>query len=87
VPWLIVTLMPGCRYEPTGTKICSALFVMQRAYPFMAAIGGATSSVTPFRRYSYDSGGGVLAWTPWESASSVPVGTTIWINDTVAPAL
>ena len=64
----------------------SALFVAQRAYPFMAATGGVTSSVTPYRRYSYDSGGGVLAWTPWESASSVPVGSTIWINDTVAPA-
>jgi hypothetical protein len=63
----------------------SALFVAQRAYPFLAATGGVTSSVTPYRRYSYDSGGGVLAWTPWESAGGLPVGSTIWINDTVAP--
>lgn len=63
----------------------SALFVMQRGYPFMAATGGVTSSVTPYRRYSYDSGGGALAWTPWEGASSVPVGTTIWVNATAPP--
>jgi hypothetical protein len=63
----------------------SALFVSQRAYPFQAATGGVTSSVTPYRRYSYDSGGGVLAFTPWESAGSLPVGSTIWINGTTAP--
>jgi hypothetical protein len=27
----------------------------------------------------------VLAWTAWESVGCVPVGSTIWVNDTVAP--
>jgi hypothetical protein len=62
----------------------SALFVQQKAYPFQAATGGVTSSVTPYRRYGY-SNAGVLAFTPWESTSNVPVGTTIWVNANVAP--
>jgi hypothetical protein len=62
----------------------SALYSMQIAYPFTAATTG-TSFVTPYRRFSYDNGAGVIVWTPWESAGTVPVGTTIWTNANVAP--
>jgi hypothetical protein len=47
------------------------------AYPFTAASSG-TSAVIPYRRHSYDSGGGTVVWSAWESSLSVPTGTTIY---------
>jgi microcystin-dependent protein len=63
----------------------TALWVTQIAYPFTNATSGRTSDVTPYRRHGYDTGAGI-AWTPWEGASPVPVGTTIMVNGAVAPA-
>jgi hypothetical protein len=40
----------------------SALYVTQIAYPFLEA-SVSTSAVTPYRRHSFDSGGGVRAWS------------------------
>ncbi|MDI1263871.1 MAG: hypothetical protein PS018_11500 [bacterium] len=61
----------------------SNLYITQIAYPFAA--GTSTSSIVPFRRHGYNNAGS-LAWTAWESQATVPVGTTIWVNGTNAPA-
>lgn len=60
------------------------LWVTQIAYPFVLASGG-TAAVTPYRRHSHDVAS-VRTWTQWEGASPVPVGSTIWVNSTSAPA-
>jgi hypothetical protein len=62
----------------------SANSVTQIAYCISNA-GISTSDVTIYRRHSYDNAG-VRTWQPWESASPVPVGSTIWVNGTTAPA-
>jgi hypothetical protein len=61
-----------------------AFNVTQIAYNIGAASGG-TSLVTIFRRHAYNNAG-VRTWQPWESAGPVPVGSTVWINGTAAPA-
>jgi len=63
----------------------SAIWNMQIAYPVLTLAATGASAVTPYRRFSFDSGGGVIAWTAWESTGPVPVGSTIWINGTTAP--
>ncbi|MGY4171622.1 phage tail protein [Bradyrhizobium sp. USDA 4529] len=74
---------PGAAVEWMVESIAfNNFFSMQVAYPFTLVVtAGATPSVEPMRRYSYNSGGAV-AWTPWESMSPIPVGTTIWVNGT-----
>lgn len=59
-------------------------FCTQTAYPYGAATSGHTSDVTPFRRWSYDPGTGRV-WTPWESASTVAVGSIHWFSASIAP--
>jgi hypothetical protein len=76
---------PGLTQLIVNTISFSPLWTQQLAYPFTLATSGLPpSTVTPFRRYSFDNGG-VAAWTPWESVSSVPVGSTIWVNGPTAP--
>lgn len=75
---------PGAGYWLLGVISYGALYVTQVAYPFTNANAG-TSAVTPYRRHSYDSGGGVVLWSAWEGASPVPVGTTIWVNGLNVP--
>jgi len=60
------------------------LYILQFAYPFTNA-STSTSAVLPSRRVSFDSGGGVIAWQPWETIGYVPTGTTIWVNGTTPP--
>lgn len=62
----------------------STLYVTQIAYPFTAS-PASTGIVVPFRRQGYNNAG-VIAWTAWESQATVPVGSTIWVNATTAPA-
>lgn len=62
----------------------SAVYVVQTAYPFTLPSSGFATAL-PFRRYGYDNGGGVVTWTPWYSVGTLPIGTSILVNDSVAP--
>lgn len=61
-----------------------ANYVTQIAYQIANASTG-TNAVLVFRRHSYDNTGNRV-WSAWESMSAIPVGTSIWVNGTVAPA-
>lgn len=63
----------------------SSLYVVQTAYPYELPGLFGIAGTPPFRRFGY-SNAGVLTWTGWESAAALPVGTSILVNGTSAPA-
>lgn len=75
---------PAAGYWLVEVISYAGLYVTQIAYPFTNA-GLGTASVTPYRRHSYDSGGGVVVWSPWTSDSPVAVGSVSWFPANSAP--